>query len=325
MADHEEKPTAAQAYMHKMNETLNEICDLVGMSQAWTDPDTIRRRVKDIRTERDTAQARVSELEKTLEASRSAAQTYASAEIKANNRAVKAEARVRELEVEVVRLKSACPPVLRLDPTASAFVAGELRKLSSAGIVVEPATDPARDYDAEIRAARIDALKTLGVNPYDPPVCVIGAAKKRAKTLELAQKFEDELAQIWELWGAGRPMTPGCVYEAAQEMERTATALRVKLGAIAEKLNDARIPTHYGRDQKGGPVPLPERVGLLIDSHESARMLAETWESSSMREAAERMDAAAVLSDLGAPSHAGAIHLTTAAQILALPGLLRQE
>jgi hypothetical protein len=280
------------------------------MSQAWTDPDTIRRRVKDIRTERDTAQARVSELEKTLEASRSATQTYASAEIRANEHAAKAKARVKELEAKIagdvasnaareMRIKdledellkvraakcldamdaSAGPVMLNVDEETAAKLKDMVSNLSSAGIVVEPATDPARA----------------------------------------------ELVQIWELWVAGRPMTPGCVYEAAQEMERTATALRVKLGSIAEKLNDARIPTHYGRDQKGGPVPLPERVGLLIDSHESARMLAETWESSSMREAAERMDAAAVLSDLGAPSHAGAIHLTTAAQILALPGLLRQD
>lgn len=318
MADHEEKPTAAQAYMHKMNETLNEICDLVGMSQAWTDPDAVRRRVKDIRTERDTAQARVKELEqalhgiaglvgigsfgdpdtirlvvKDMRTSRDDARVRVKeleAKI-AGDVAINAarEMRIKDLEDELLKVRAskcldamdagAGPVMLNVDEETAVKLTEMLSNLSSAGIKVEPAIDPARA----------------------------------------------ELAQIWELWGAGRPMTPGCVYEAAQEMERTATALRVKLGAIAEKLNDARIPTHYGRDQKGGPVPLPERVGLLIDSHESARMLAETWESSSMREAAERMDAAAVLSDLGAPSHAGAIHLTTAAQILALPGLLRQE
>ena len=120
-------------------------------------------------------------------------------------------------------------------------------------------------------------------------------------------------------------MTPGCVYEAAQEHERLNTVLHTKLGTIAEMLNDARIPTHYGRDQKGGPVPLPDRVGLLIDSHDAARLLAESWETTANREISERMDANAELDDLGSPSHAGPVHLTIAARIRALPGLLRQE
>jgi hypothetical protein len=55
-----------------------------------------------------------------------------------------------------------------------------------------------------------------------------------------------ELAQIWELWGAGRPQTPGCVLDAAQEMERITTALRVKL-AIAEQALDRFAPAANDR------------------------------------------------------------------------------
>lgn len=223
------------------------------------------------RVQQDTERVeRTAQRIKEFDAARHDVQTYASAEIKANNRAVKAEARVKELEAMLEKLKSTPLP---------ADIRAELRNLSSAGIKVEPATDPARE----------------------------------------------ELAQIWELWGAGRPMTPGCVYEAALEMERANTKLHMKLGAIAELLTNANLPTHYGRTQDGGPVPLPDRVALLIDSHESARMLAETWETTANREIAERMDAVAELDDLGSPSYAGPIHMTIAARIRALPGLLRQD
>ena len=58
MADPIQKPQSeAQAYIARLESTLDELADLVGASLGSADPDTIRRRVKDIRTERDTAHA----------------------------------------------------------------------------------------------------------------------------------------------------------------------------------------------------------------------------------------------------------------------------
>ncbi len=260
---------------------LRLIAELLGLSRL--DPDVIRRRVKDIRTERDAAQARVKELE--------AACAQATAQISAQagelgklyaerdalkERAAKAEDAL--LKLRAAKCLDAMDDGAERAELEESIRAG-LANLSSAGIVVEHAADPARE----------------------------------------------ELAQIWELWGAGRPMTPGCVLDAAQEMERTSTALRVKLGAIAEKMDDEGFPTHYGEDERGGPVPLPDRVGMLLTLTDRLKGEALAWRADAAKAEAELFAAHKELADLGSPRFAGGQLLTVAHRIRALPGLLRPE
>lgn len=295
MSDFVLKPPAeAQAYIAKMEEALlvfglnpqNETIDLRDCARAYA-----RGRAEE-QSMLDAAQARAKDLEGKLEALKRERHDET---LRSGERIQDLTRRCADLEANAAKLSSAEKP------------------------------DPTRDYNAEIVAARIDALKTLGVNPYDPPVCIAGAAKKRARTLEHADKLESDVAAVWELWGAGREVKPGALLEVCQEQEQRLSTANAELNAIAEKLNGAKVPTHYGRDQKGGPVLLPERVGLLIDSHNDARASADSWEQTAYREIGERMDAVAVLDDLGAPAHAGPAHLTLAARILAIPGLLRQD
>lgn len=371
MPDTEQKPRSeAQIYISALEDAIEEIADLVGVPHALAQLDTVRRRVKDIRTERDTAQARIKELEaerdawkndhealrvriidlekviahdvansaardmrikelegeleklkKTLEAARSDTQTYASAEIRANNRAVKAEARIRELEGELLKVRAAkcldemdaSPIVLNVDAETSTKLKETLSNLSSAGMVVTPNADPARA--ALYTIGEILGIYNRALMQGDCTPQIIAAVKG----------LQDEVSAVWELWGAGREVKPGALLEVCQEQEQHLSAAQGKLDVIAEKLDCAKVPAHYGRDQKGGPVPVPERVGLLIVSHASARALAESWETTANREAEERMEAHAVLDDLGSPAHAGLIFLDLPARILALPGLLRKD
>jgi hypothetical protein len=115
------------------------------------------------------------------------------------------------------------------------------------------------------------------------------------------------------------------VLDAAHEMERTTTALRVKLGSIAEKLDDDGFPTHYGEDERGGPVPLPDRVGMLLTLTDRLKAEALAWRADAGKAEAELFAAHKELADLGSPRFAGGQLLTAAHRIRALPGLLRPE
>jgi hypothetical protein len=105
----------------------------------------------------------------------------------------------------------------------------------------------------------------------------------------------------------------------------TATALRVKLGAIAEKLDDEGFPTHYGEDEQGGPIPLPDRVGMLLTLTDRLEAEALAWRADAGKAEAEIFTAHKELADLGSPRFAGGQLLTVAHRIRALPGLLRPE
>lgn len=240
--DPAQKLTAAQAYIAKMEEALL-VFGLNPQNETIDLRDCARAYARGRADEQamlDTAQARVKELEEKLDEWKLGAHTFAT--------------RAERLEAEVA-------------------------KLSSAGIKVEPATDPAHA----------------------------------------------ELAQIWELWGAGPQMTPGCVYEAAREEEGRSTKLDSKLRQIGELLDAAGLPRNYQPAQTGGRVSVVERVKLLIGQRDEATNTAHNAESAWTIINEDMGAAISELDGLGAPTFAGHVQLDISARIRALPGLLRQE
>jgi cell division protein FtsB len=229
-----------------------------------------------------------------------------------------AQTRVKELEAGIAQATAQI-----------SAQAGELGKLYAERDALKERAAKAEDDLLKLRAAKcLDAMDANAERAALEDRIRAGLANLSSAGIRVeraADPTHAELAQIWELWGAGRPQTPGSVYEAAQDEERLGSKLASELRQITERLDGEGFPAYYGEDERGGPVPLPDRVGMLLTLTDRLQAEALAWRADAGKAEAELFAAHKELADLGSPRFAGGQLLTVAHRIRALPGLLRQE